>query len=123
MLYPGKIAMSLLEITQRSIQNYQLIPQDSVLVVGVSGGADSLALAHVMKALRHTLNFRLHIATLDHQLRGRAGTDDANFVVEMAQSWDIPVTMGQIDVAKLAREQRIGIEAAARIARYRFLAK
>ncbi len=114
--------MSLLEITQRRIENYQLIPQDSLLVVGVSGGADSLALAHVLKVLRDRLNFRLHIATLDHQLRAQAGADDANFVVEMAKSWDIPVTIGQIDVAKLAREQHIGIEAAARIARYQFLA-
>src|SRR5262249_43267249 len=55
--------------------------------------------------------------------RGQAGAEDAKFVVEMANSWGVPVTMGQIDVAKLAQEQRTGIEAAARLARYQFLAK
>jgi tRNA(Ile)-lysidine synthase len=114
--------MVLLEIAEHSIENYGLIPQGAVIVIGVSGGADSLALAHVLKHLSDTLGFRLHIATLDHQLRGQAGADDANFVVEMANSWDVSVTAGQMDVAKLAQERRIGIEAAARLARYQFLA-
>ncbi len=114
--------MALLEIVQRNIENYGLISRGAVIVVGVSGGADSLALAHALEHLSKTLDFRLHITTLDHQLRGQAGADDANFVVEIANAWGIPVTAGQMDVAKMALEQRIGIEAAARIARYQFLA-
>lgn len=114
--------MALLETTQRSIVNYRLIPRGAVIVTGVSGGADSLAMAHVLVRLRDALHFRLHIATLDHQLRGQAGADDVNFVVEMARSWSVPVTAGQTDVMKLAQERRVGIEAAARIARYQFLA-
>jgi tRNA(Ile)-lysidine synthase len=115
--------MALLEIAQRSIRHYRLVPPGTVVLIGVSGGADSLALMHVLKHLAGALDFRLHVATLDHQLRGQAGADDAKFVVEMAKLWNIPATMGQTDVPKLAQEQRIGIETTARIARYQFLAQ
>lgn len=114
--------MALLEMAQNSIENYGLIPQGEVIVIGVSGGADSLALAHILKRLSEILDFRLHIATLDHQLRGQVGADDANFVIEITESWGIHVTAGQVDVKTLAQERRIGVEAAARIARYQFLA-
>ena len=50
-------------------------------MVGVSGGTDSLALLHLLAGLRESLDVRLHVATLDHGLRGEAGADDARFVV------------------------------------------
>ncbi len=64
----------------------------------------------------------MHAATLDHGLRGDAGADDARFVIETAQRWNIPATAGYADVAALAAERGLSIEAAARAARYDFLA-
>jgi tRNA(Ile)-lysidine synthetase-like protein len=113
--------MSLLEITQCNIHAYHLIPESALLLIGVSGGADSLALAHVLHRSSDSFGFKLHIATLDHQLRGQASADDARFVEHIAASWGIPVTAGQTDVRALAQERHIGIEAAARLARYNFL--
>ncbi len=63
----------MLESTQRTIQKFHLISPDSTLVVGVSGGADSLALMHILYTLQSTLRYRIHVASLDHGLRGEQG--------------------------------------------------
>lgn len=110
--------MSLAEITYQTIQKRKLIPKRSLVVVGVSGGVDSLVLLHLLHHLQTRLDCHLHVATLNHGLRGQAGADDAHYVEELARSWGLPVTRGQVTVTPT----REGIEAAARTARYDFLA-
>ncbi len=66
-------------------------------------------------------HLRLHVAHLNHKLRGEAGTEDAAYVARIASAWGLPVTTGEIDVPALAREERRSLEDAARTARYRFL--
>jgi tRNA(Ile)-lysidine synthetase-like protein len=96
--------------------------RDERIVVGVSGGADSLALLHALRGLRDRLNLRLHAATFDHGLRGEQGAKDAQYVAEMAKIWDIPCTVSTGDVKAQAAAWGMGTEAAARRARYDFLA-
>jgi tRNA(Ile)-lysidine synthase len=108
--------MPLVELLRQSFPT--LILPGSRLVVGVSGGADSLALLH---ALRQLDQWRLHAATLDHGLRGAAGAADARFVEQLCASWDIPVTVGTLPPGHLPAGS--GVEAAARAARYDFLAQ
>lgn len=96
--------------------------RDEMIVVGVSGGADSLALLHALRGLRERLHIRLHAATFDHGLRGDQGAKDAQYVADMAKSWEIPCTVGAGDVKAQAQTWGMGIEAAARRARYDFLA-
>ncbi len=93
------------------------------VVVAVSGGADSLTLLHVLIALRDEFSISLHVATLDHGLRGEAGAQDVAFVREIAAKWGVPVSAGKADVRALASEAHLGIEEAARRARYDFLAE
>jgi tRNA(Ile)-lysidine synthase len=92
------------------------------VVLGVSGGLDSIALMHIMHALAPHLGLTLHVATLDHMLRGEESAADAAFVVEEAEKLGLPCTRGKRDVKALAKRQAAGIEAAARTARYDFLA-
>ena len=92
-------------------------------IVAVSGGCDSVALLHAMKELRGRLGVELHVASLDHGIRGAAGRQDAEFVGGLCECWDLPYTLGAADVPKLSREWNCGIEAAARRARYNFLAR
>ncbi|MEO8397393.1 MAG: tRNA lysidine(34) synthetase TilS, partial [Chloroflexota bacterium] len=112
----------LVESVYKTLLRRNFLPASARLIVGVSGGTDSLALLHTLLALRDRLSLNLHVATLDHGLRGDAGADDARFVQTTAQSWDLEVTAGYADVGALAQAQQIGIEAAARLARYEFLA-
>jgi tRNA(Ile)-lysidine synthase len=111
-----------LQSLAKVIQRHRLILRGSIVIVGVSGGMDSLALLHALHQLSASLDYRLHAATLNHQLRGEAGADDARYVEQTATSWGIPVTSAAADVKALAERRNIGVEAAARLARYTFLA-
>jgi tRNA(Ile)-lysidine synthase len=95
--------------------------RDQLVIVGVSGGADSLALAHALWTLRARFTLRLHIAHLNHQLRGKESDEDALFVEELARQWNVPATVESHDVAAFARERKLSVEEAARMVRYGFL--
>jgi tRNA(Ile)-lysidine synthase len=111
----------LLQIVLNTIRKHDLIPTGSKVVVGVSGGADSLALLHVLYTLREQLDCQLHVATLDHGLRGEASAEDVRFVVDICKQWGIPVTAEHVNVTELAQHSKHGIEAEARRVRYHFL--
>jgi tRNA(Ile)-lysidine synthase len=104
-----------------TIERHALITRGDQLVVGVSGGADSLALLHVLRVLSADFDLKLHVATLDHGIRGAAGAADAEFVRQIATAWRLPVTVGRADVPAAARKYRLGLEEAARQVRYAFL--
>src|SRR5690349_12449841 len=88
------------------------------VIIAVSGGADSLTLLHVLLQLRDEFGITLHVATFDHSIRGTAGAQDVAFVREIADRWGVSVTAGSADVPTLAGEWHMGIEEAARKARY-----
>jgi tRNA(Ile)-lysidine synthase len=116
----------MLEATLAFIEQHRLLPAEGGVVVAVSGGADSLCLLHILRRLcggRATRypSVRLHVAHLNHLLRGDAGAADALYVAQLAADWGLPVTIGAIDVPALAREEKRSLEEAARVARYRFL--
>ncbi len=113
----------ILQTVQKTIQQSNALVGSKKLIVGVSGGCDSVALLHMMKRLRSSLGIDLHVASLNHGIRGDAGQADLDFVGELAGRWQLPSTLSQADVPRLARELGIGIEAAARRARYDFLAQ
>ena len=92
------------------------------LVVGVSGGPDSLALLHLLVRLRGTTAAAtLHIAHLNHLVRGDESREDAEFVRRTAAELRVPVTAAEFDVPRYARGNGLSIEDAARRARYAFL--
>ncbi len=92
----------------------------SLLVVGVSGGADSLALLH---CLRRILGANaLLVAHLNHGLRAQAD-EDARFVAQIATKWSIPFEIKKEDIAHVADVNGWGIEEAGRHARYVFFAE
>ncbi|MFZ1628515.1 MAG: ATP-binding protein, partial [Anaerolineae bacterium] len=67
-----------------------LFDPDELLVVGVSGGADSLCLLHVLCALPPAFAPRVHVAHLHHGLRGAEADADAAFVAGLAAAWRLP---------------------------------
>lgn len=109
----------LAETIRRTIRDHAMLAAGDTVVVAVSGGADSVALAHLLAGLRSEWRLTLHIAHLNHALRPDAG-DDARFVRQVAESLDIPITIETVDVAALARRERRSLEDAGRVARYSF---
>lgn len=115
--------MEILAAVRRASAKHDLIERDSTVIVGVSGGADSVCLLHVLKTLAPEYNLQLHVAHLDHQLRGDAARADADFVRDLAQRWDLPYSIESRDVTAYARDRKRSIEEAARQVRYDFLMK
>ncbi len=115
----------MLEIVIAYIEQYHLLPEQGIVVVAVSGGADSLCLLHLLRHLcgpgKRFPAVELHVAHLDHQLRGEASTLEAATIARIAHEWGLPCTIGRIDVPALARAEQRSIEDASRTARYRFL--
>jgi tRNA(Ile)-lysidine synthase len=93
------------------------------LVVAVSGGADSLALADLLNRSRQKFKLEICIAHFEHGLRGQDSVDDANFVEDFAKSLGIKFFCESGNVPKFAAENKFSVETAARILRYEFLAK
>jgi tRNA(Ile)-lysidine synthase len=105
------------------IQRHSLISPEEVLVVGVSGGADSVCLLHVLAKWQKELGIKLHVAHLNHQLRRMESEADAKYVANLAGSLGIPITIDRQDVAAYRIKRKCSIEEAARELRYAFLAK
>jgi tRNA(Ile)-lysidine synthase len=105
------------------LEREHLLPAGHCVVVGVSGGPDSLCLLHLLWTHRDKLGIRVHAAHLNHLLRGADANADAQFVAQQAAGWGIPCTVESRDVRAYAREHRLALEEAARHQRYAFLAQ
>jgi len=92
-------------------------------VVAVSGGADSVCLLHLLFKLQKELDIGLHVAHLDHGLRGTESEADARYVAELSERLGIPATVERQDVLAYKAQQRVSLEEAAREVRYTFLAQ
>jgi len=89
------------------------------LIVAVSGGADSVALLHLLIDAGYR---NLVLAHFNHRLRGKASDGDASFVAKLAGKLGLPYALGEGDVRELASARKCSVETAAREARYGFLA-
>lgn len=113
----------LLELVEEAIRAHRLLSPGETVVVGVSGGPDSLCLLHLLCRLRPGWHLELHVAHLHHGLRGAEADADAVYVRSLAADWGLPLHLEQADVPALARQQYLAVEEAARRARYAFLAR
>jgi len=100
-----------------------LSPPGKTVVAAVSGGPDSTALLALLHALAGTRPLRIHVAHLDHGLRGAESDEDAAYVLDLGRRFNLPVTVEKAYVAKIRAQRRLSWEAAAREARYDFLAR
>jgi tRNA(Ile)-lysidine synthase len=106
-----------------TIEKKGLIKKGDKVLVGVSGGPDSMALLHLLVDLRKEYNIELIVAHLDHMLRGKQSNADANFVEEIAIKLNTPFIMGRSNVKAIASSAKMSIEEAARETRYDFFQK
>src|SRR5205809_4612137 len=104
----------MLETISSYIAHHHLLPDEGTVIVAVSGGADSLCLLHLLHQLcgpgKRYPAVQLHVAHLNHQLRGQESEQDATIVAQLAHSWDLPVTIGSIDVPALAGQEHRSLE-------------
>ena len=99
---------------------YDMLPEFGVVLVCVSGGADSMCLLEVMRHLSYEYGFEIAVAHYNHELRGDESDRDETFVLDVCEEHGIPFYSGRGDVAGFAKKRGLGIEEAARDMRYEF---
>ena len=92
------------------IWEHHLVSGRRPLVVAVSGGQDSVCLLHVLLELQDRLNVKLHVAHLNHQLRGADSEADAQYVAKLAQQLGIEATIKERDVKAYQARQHLSLE-------------
>lgn len=113
----------MLKTLSQEILAERLLDKQDTVVVGTSGGPDSMALLHLLVGLNKQLGWqlKLHIAHFNHQLRGREAEKDAGFVQAAADSLSLPCSIETRPIAELAEKESLGIEEISRRERYAFL--
>ncbi len=103
------------------IKKYDLLRAGDRVVAGVSGGADSVCLLHVLVGLREELGLSVRAVHVHHGLRGEEADRDAAFVEKLAAEWDVPCRVVYADVRGYAAGNGLSEEEAGRLLRYRAL--
>ena len=117
-------SQALLERVRRTMSRHGLIQAGASVLVGVSGGPDSVALLALLYQLRKTLGIRqLHVAHVHHGWRGAEADADAVHVTALAQRYGLPVSVERVDAAGCAKVERLSPEDAARRVRYDALSR
>ncbi|HEX3031487.1 MAG TPA: tRNA lysidine(34) synthetase TilS [Bacillota bacterium] len=111
----------MLNKVEQTIKKYRMFSEGARLTVAVSGGADSLALLHILLHVRSTLKTPLQVVHVNHQLRGAEADADARLVEAIAAEWNLPCMIREVPVRSLAKDLGTSLENAARILRYQVL--
>lgn len=101
------------------ILKHNLLSKDDKVVVGVSGGADSLCLLHVLNSIKNEIGIEIFAVHLNHQFRGAEADADAEFVEDICRRWEIPYKIASVDVPAYARQHGLSPEEAGREIRYK----
>jgi tRNA(Ile)-lysidine synthase len=104
----------MLKVVEKQIQSLHIIKKNGRIIVGVSGGADSIALLHIL----YSLGYECIAAHCNFYLRGNESYRDEQFAGQFAKYYDIPFKKIDFDTENFAAKHKISIEMAARNLRY-----
>ena len=106
-----------------AIERFSLLNGEKTVTVALSGGADSVALLHILNGLKDEYGIKVYAAHFNHKIRGEEAENDCKFAEILCKSLDIPFIVGSADVPLYAKENKLSLELAARKLRYDFLNK
>lgn len=106
------------EKVRKTIAQFHMFPRGAKLIVGLSGGADSVALLHLLHSWQEEENWQITAVHIHHGLRGTEADEDARFAEDLCASLGIPCVVKRYDVGKEAKLRRLGEEETGRILRY-----
>ncbi|HET7615563.1 MAG TPA: tRNA lysidine(34) synthetase TilS, partial [Bacillales bacterium] len=111
------------QAVDRFVKRHHLLKKNAVIVVGVSGGPDSMALLDYLQSVRTSWNLSLITASVDHGTRGAESAKDLLYVEKYCREHALVFEGTRIDVKAIQREHDLGFQAAARSGRYLFFAE
>ena len=109
----------LIENIRKTIKDNRLINEKDKVVVGVSGGPDSMCLLHVLISLKSEMNFEIIVAHINHMIRPEAESE-TEFVENFCKNNGIECYIKRVNVLKEASKEKIGTEEEGRKIRYNF---
>ena len=101
-------------------KKYNLIESNDIIVVGFSGGPDSVFLVEMLKKLQHFFNFKIYLVHINHLLRGEDADSDENFSFEYAKKNNLEIFIKRIPIKEIAKEIGKTLEEVGREERYKF---
>jgi tRNA(Ile)-lysidine synthase len=111
----------LLHTVQETIIRHQMLVAEDRVVLAVSGGVDSMVMLHLLLRLQPRYRLSLHVAHLNHNLRGTESAKAADFVRRQCEAYQVPAII-MTAAQEVLRDARVGsLQAAARDLRYQFL--
>ncbi|MCL2360484.1 MAG: tRNA lysidine(34) synthetase TilS [Defluviitaleaceae bacterium] len=111
----------MLSTVRKTIHKYNMLTSGDRVVVGLSGGADSVSLLSVLMALRNELQLTIYAVHINHNLRGEAARQDEGLARALCEDLGVSFFVYQADVRSFADVHRLGIEEAGRKLRYQYL--
>lgn len=102
-----------------TIKKYNLIEPNDKIVLGVSGGPDSISMLNILNEIKEQYGFEIYVAHINHMIREEAN-DDEKYVQQYCNKKGIQFFVKRIDVKQIANNKKIGTEEAGRKVRYDF---
>lgn len=100
------------------IKKNNLMQDNDKIIVGVSGGADSVCLLFVLMELKKQMSLEIVVVHVEHGVRDKAGKEDADFVKRICKEYNLPYRKYSYDVPDIAKRKKISVEEAGRDVRY-----
>lgn len=107
------------EKVRKTIREYNLIEKNDSIVVGESGGPDSMTLLSILLKLKEEFNLKIYVAHVNHMLRENAIKDE-EYVKEFCKKNNIEIFIKKANISEIAQKEKIGLEEAGRNVRYNF---
>jgi len=104
----------------QTIKKFDMLSFNDRVLIGVSGGPDSVTLLNVLLSFKKKYNLSFFVAHLDHMLRGEESDKDVNFVKNLAQELGLFCEVKSCNLKKIAQKEHLTLEEAAREYRYKF---
>ena len=102
--------MPFIKKIESTLKKYNMLDFNDKILIGVSGGADSLALLYVLKELRYKFNFEIEVVCIDHMFRGEQSKKEALYVQKLSTSLGIKSYIYQRNVPEIIKETGLSPE-------------
>ena len=89
-----------------TISEFKLIKKNDKIVIGISGGADSLSLFLVLNEIKKQYSLKILLAHLNHQLRGDESDKDEKFLLQLSKKYHVPIIVKRVNIPLLKEKNR-----------------
>ena len=107
------------EKVMKVMTDHRMADRGDRIIIGVSGGADSMCLLFLMSEISESMGFRPEVIHVHHGIRGKSADEDERYVKEICERLKISVKSVHVDVPSFAEKEGLSEEEAGRILRYR----